>query len=412
MSGLINKNNMTTIRLKLRMSSCDRNKGTLYYQVTCNRATRFINSGYGIAQAEWDNERAEIIIPGDTDIHRRKYLDELQRDLSMSMLRLRRIVERLERSSPTYTAADICAEYRRKDGSGGFIAFGRRQAALLLQMDKRQKSERYTYALNSFCRFRNNKDLPIAELDSCVIVAYENYLKENNLCINSTSFYMRNLRAIYNDATSKGLAENANPFKQVYTGIDKTVKRAVSLDVLRRIKQLDLTRHPMLDLARDLFMFSVYTRGMAFVDMAYLRKKDLHGDILTYHRRKTGQMLKIRWEAMMQDIVDKYAAETGPYLLPIIKNADDDKRRQYKSALRLTNKKLKDIGCMVGLIRPLTTYVARHAWASIAKEKHVPLSVISEAMGHSSEKTTRIYLASLDASEIDKANLEIMNALE
>ena len=303
-------------------------------------------------------------------------------------------------------------KFRRTHKSHGFIAFGREQVALLLQLDKPQKAERYTYALNSFCRFRNNKDLMIKDLDSNIIVAYENYLKRNNLCINSTSFYMRNLRSIYNKAVEKGMVEDGNPFRHVYTGVDKTVKRAVSLEILREIKQLDLTPYPLLDLARDLFMFSVYTRGMSFVDMAYLRKKDLRGDTLIYHRHKTGQLLKVKWETTMQKIIDKYNTEDSPYLLPIIKNTEDDPRKQYKSALRLMNKKLKKIGTMVGLMRPLTTYVARHAWASLAKRQHVPISVISEAMGHSSENITRIYLASLDASEIDNANRNIIAALE
>ena len=303
-------------------------------------------------------------------------------------------------------------KFRRTNKCNGFIAFGRKHVALLQQLGKPQKAERYAYTLNSFCRFRNNKDVPIQDLDSNIIVAYENYLKNNNLCINSTSFYMRNLRAIYNNAVEKGIVEDSNPFKRVYTGVDKTVKRAIPVETLRQIKQLDLSQYPLLDLARDLFMFSVYTRGMSFVDIAYLRKKDLREGILIYHRQKTGQLLKVKWEATMQKIIDKYNTGDSPYLLPVIRNTEEDLRKQYKSALRLTNKKLKEIGRMVGLSKPLTTYVARHAWASIAKEQHVPISVISEAMGHSSEKITRIYLASLDASEIDKANRNIIDALE
>lgn len=300
----------------------------------------------------------------------------------------------------------------RERNPHGFIAFGRKQAEQLQKINKRQKAERYTYTLNSFCRFRNGKDLHIENLDSNIMVAYENYLKSNNLCINSISFYMRNLRSIYNDAIDKGMIEGGNPFRRVYTGIDKTVKRAISLDILRQIKQLDLASHPQLDLVRDLFMFSVYTRGMAFVDMAYLRKKDLHGDILIYHRKKTGHPLRVKWEETMQKVIDKYDTGDSPYLLPVIKSADNDPRTQYRSALRLMNKKLKEIGNMVGLAKPLTTYVARHAWASIAREQHVPISVISEAMGHSSENITKIYLASLDTSEIDNANKNIIDALE
>ena len=158
-------------------------------------------------------------------------------------------------------------------------------------------------------------------------------------------------------------------------------------------------------------MFSFYTRGMSFIDMAFLKKKDLRSGILSYRRQKTGQQLSIKWEEPMQEIIDKYDIGDTPYLLPIIKNMDVDARRQYKSTAHLVNDKLRRLGEQLGLAIPLTTYVARHGWASIARSKNIPLAIISEAMGHDSEKTTRIYLASLDTSAVDKANKQILKAL-
>lgn len=403
---------MATIRVKMRKSSRDANKGTLYYQVIHHRCTRMIHSGCSLELSEWDGVREIILMPEGAGEQRKEYLCKVEKVLEKGLSRLKNIVKRLERLPDAYTVKDVAREFRSANDTSGFIAFGRRLVEQLRKLDKQQKAERYTYTLNSFCRFRNNRDLPMENLDGSVMVAYENYLRDNDLCINTTSFYMRNLRAMYNEAVEKGLVEDCNPFKYVYTGIDKTVKRAVSLETLRRIRRLDLTLHPQLDFVRDLFLFSVYTRGMSFVDMAYLRKKDVYGGVLIYHRQKTNHLLKVKWEAAMQGIVDKYDTGDSPYLLPIIKKTAHDPRRQYRSALRLMNKKLKEIGDMVGLVKPLTTYVARHAWASIAKERHVPISVISEAMGHNSEHTTRIYLAALDTAEIDNANRDIMNALE
>lgn len=166
-----------------------------------------------------------------------------------------------------------------------------------------------------------------------------------------------------------------------------------------------------MDYARDLFMFSFYTRGMSFVDMAYLKKKDLQNGILVYRRRKTGQQLSVKWERPMQEIVDRYDTGNTPYLLPVIRDMASDTRRQYLSAAHLTNAKLKMLGEQLGLAITLTTYVARHAWASIARSKNIPVSTISEAMGHDSESTTLIYLASLDTSQVDKANTLILNSL-
>ena len=145
---------------------------------------------------------------------------------------------------------------------------------------------------------------------------YEAYLQKRGLTKNSTSFYMRILRTVYNRAVEKDLITNRNPFKHVYTGIDKTVKRAIPLGAIKRIKNLDLSMRPSLDFARDMFMFSFYTRGMSFIDMAYLKKRDLSNGILSYLRRKTRQQLFIRWEKCMQEIVEKYDTNyCSPYLL-------------------------------------------------------------------------------------------------
>ncbi len=158
-------------------------------------------------------------------------------------------------------------------------------------------------------------------------------------------------------------------------------------------------------------MFSFYTRGMSFIDMAYLKKKNLQNGILSYRRQKTGQQLFVKWEKPMQEIIDKYDTSSSPYLLPVIKNNGKDAWRQYKNAEHLVNNKLKKIGMLLKLSIPLTTYVARHGWASIAKSKNIPISTISEAMGHDSEGTTRIYLASLDASVVDRANSLILRSI-
>ena len=265
--------------------------------------------------------------------------------------------------------------------------------------------------MNSFMKCMDGKDVLLSNMDAELMMGYETYLKAQGASMNTVSFYMRILCATYNRAVDKGVIRQRFPFKHVYTGVDKTVKRAVPLKAIRRIREADLTLTPAMDYARDLFLFSFYTRGMSFVDMAYLKKKDLQNGVLSYRRQKTGQQLFIKWEKPMQEIVDKYDTSDTSYLLPIIKDMKVDARRQYKNAAHLVNDKLKKLGERLGLDIPLTTYVARHAWASIARSKHIPLPTISEAMGHDSENTTRIYLASLDASVVDKANSLILKSL-
>lgn len=295
----------------------------------------------------------------------------------------------------------------------GFFLFSQTLVTCLRQLGKLRMAERYTSTLNSFIRFREGVDINVRRIDSHLIQAYEEYLKSIGLCPNTTSFYMRNLRAMYNRAIEGGLALQCYPFKRVYTGIDKTVKRGISIQVVRRIRNLDLAQYPAMELARDVFMFSFYTRGMSFIDMAFLRKSDLQNGFLVYRRRKTKQQMFVKWERPMQAIVDKYDTTGSPYLLPLIKgNGNEfDERRQYINSVHLVNKKLRKIGKRLNLPISLTTYVARHGWASIAMSKNIPISTISEAMGHDSERTTRIYLSSLDTTVIDNANHLVLSSI-
>ncbi len=249
----------------------------------------------------------------------------------------------------------------------------------------------------------------LEEIDSEMMMLYEAWLKERDISMNTISFYMRILQATYNRAIEKELTVQRYPFKHVYTGVEKTVKRAVPFKYIKKIKDLELPAGSSIDFARDMFLFSFYTRGMSFVDMAYLKKKNLKNGVLTYRRRKTKQQLTIKWEKPMQEIVDKYP-DTNMYLLPIIREVENE-RKQYENALHLINNKLKEISIMINLAARLTMYVARHSWASVAKSKNIPISVISEGMGHDSESTTQIYLASLDNSVIDKANKLILKNL-
>lgn len=277
-----------------------------------------------------------------------------------------------------------------------------------LREDRRLRSaEIYRCALHSLQRFLPGGDITLADIDATLMKRYEHFLQNRGLTPNTTSFYMRVTRTIYRIAVRQGLTIDRHPFDYVATGHAATVKRAVGADVIRRILQLDALT-PLQTLARDLFLFSFYTRGMAFVDMAYLRKSDLSNGVLTYYRHKTGQRLTVRWEQPMQDIVDRYPDTGTGYLLPIIKRNNQRERGQYRHSHRIVNAQLNAIGRRLGLQQPLTTYVARHSWASIARTMDVPIAVISEAMGHTSEHTTRIYLKTLDTKRLDNLNRSII----
>ena len=243
------------------------------------------------------------------------------------------------------------------------------------------------------------------------MLSYENYLKDLGRCPNTTSFYIRNLRAIYNQAVEQGLSPQNHPFSRVYTGIAKTVKRAVNIEEVQKIKAKELLADSTIDFSRNIFLFSLYTCGMSLTDIAHLLKSDLQGDYLSYCRQKTGQRISIRWEPCMQKLVDKYKNDDSPYLLPLISRPGEDEERQYQNQIHLINHHLKHLGEELGLSSKLTSYVARHSWASIAKSQDVPVSAISEAMGHTTERTTRIYLKSFDNTLVDSANQKVLSAI-
>ncbi|WP_288614289.1 site-specific integrase [uncultured Bacteroides sp.] len=402
---------MATVKIKFRVSSVETKEGTLYYQVIHNRLVRQVNPGYKLYPHEWDMVSAEIVFPPGTEDTRRNYLASLKSALHKDTKRIKSIISHLERTGEDYTAEEVVNQYLTPSDTLGFISFTRAIIYQLKQIGKNRTAERYVTIMNSFGRFLGENDMLLEDVDSNLMLRYEIFLKARGICPNSTSYYMRGLRAIYNRAVEKDLTVQRNPFKHVYTGIDKTVKRAVPLKIIRQIREFDLALSPATDFARDIFMFSFYTRGMSFIDMAFLKKKDLQNGILSYRRHKTNQQLFVKWEKPMQEIIDKYDTSKTPYLLPIIKDVDADEWRQYKNAAHLVNDKLKKLGEQLGLPIPLTSYVARHAWASIAKSKNIPVSTISEAMGHDSENTTRIYLASLDTSVVDKANSLILKSL-
>ena len=198
---------------------------------------------------------------------------------------------------------------------------------------------------------------------------------------------------------------------EVYTGVDKTAKRAISIQTVKEIKDLDLSKDAEMAFARDLYLMSFDLRGISFVDLALLETSQLKNGYLTYARQKTRQKLEIKWEKQMQEIVDRHHVKGSRYLLPILSEEGGDIRRQYLNALHRMNVLLKKIGRLVNCPIPLTTYTARHCWASAAYRLNIPTPSISQALGHDSEKTTRIYLNSLDNHVIDDANLTVIRAV-
>lgn len=401
---------MASIKVKLRPSTIADCEGTIYYQIIHDRKVRQLLTNYKLFPAEWDERRSMVTAGRNSE--RKSFILSIRERIRWDMERLTKIGRKLDAEGLIYTADEVIDEFNRYAHEYSLFNFMESLIARLKQNGKIRTSETYRSTLNSFKKYRKDEDIMLDCITSETMEGYEAWHRKRGVAPNTISFYTRILRAVYNRAVEDDIIENRNPFRHVYTGVDKTVKRALPLALIKKIKVLDLSLIPTLDYARDMFLMSFYLRGMSFIDMAFLRKTDLKNRYVTYRRRKTGQQLIIEWTKEMQMILDKYPENNSDYLLPIIRNPGTNERCTYRNAGYNINHSLKRIAEMVGITIPLTLYVARHSWASAAKAKGIPVSVISEGMGHDSEATTQIYLASLDTSAVDKANSLILRSLK
>ena len=400
---------MASIKVKFRPSTVADHEGSIFYQIIHDRKPRQLITDYKVFPSEWDNSRSMVVANHNSE--RKSFILSIRERIRWDVERLTKIVRKFDNKGVSYSADDVIEEFHRYANEYSLFNYMESIIIRLKQNGKTRTSETYTVTLNSFKKFRKSEDIMLDCINSVVMEAYEFWLRQRGVSSNTVSFYTRILRAVYNRAVEAEIIEDRNPFCHVYTGVDKTVKRALPLPIIKKIKALDLSLTPALDFARDMFIMSFMLRGMSFIDMAYLRKTDLSNGYITYRRRKTNQQLTIEWAKEMQMILDKYPENESDYLLPIIKHSGTNERYTYRNVGYNINRNLKQIARTLNISIPLTMYVARHSWASAAKAKGIPLSVISEGMGHDSEATTQIYLASLDTSVVDKANSLILKSL-
>lgn len=402
---------MTSFKLKFRPSTVSGKEGTLFFQLIHRRISRAIYTDCHIRPDEWDGMASFVRIVGTPA--RQSQLGLVVSRVRWFARQLAAIVAEKEAVGLPYTADDVVSAFHSLPPCQTWFGFIRTVAAQKAQAGRWGTVKTYRDALNSFSSFRRGEDLPLDALDGELISRYESWLKGRGLKLNSSSCYLRTLRTLYRKAVELGLTPDRDIFRHVFTGFARTSKRAIPLESVRSIRLLPLPSGSFLAFARDLFLLSIYLQGMSFVDLAYLRKTDIRSGQLQYSRRKTRQTLSIGWEPSMQAIVDAYARHTvgSPYLLPIITRQDGTERRQYERVEHHVNRCLKKIGGMVGLHIPLTTYVARHTWASTMRDLGYDLSIVSTGLGHESLKTTQIYLSTIDTAAVCRANRKMIGAI-
>lgn len=402
---------MTRIKIKLRLSTVSGRSGTVYYQISRKKEVRQITTNIRLLPEEWDASAGCVCKSVYSGYFR---LSMIQHRIDREVGQLRQIIRSLELSGEDFSARTVVEYFCSSRKVVSVLSYGQHLISRLTEKGKLGSARNLRCTLSSFADFLHGKDIALSMLDEVVVGEYADWLAKRGITSNSSSFYMRNLRSVYNRAVREEGIEQTFPFRYVYTGIDKTAKRSVDEKVIIRLKGLELNDISGLGFARDLFLFSYCTRGMSFVDMAYLRHKDIRNGYICYKRKKTGRPLSIRIEQIVQEIINRYQKRTtgSCYLFPILHTEDDEQSyKQYQTGLRYYNKQLKKLASLLGENIVLTSYTSRHTWASTARKHNIPVAVISDGMGHTSEKTTLIYLSSIDTSVIDRANAELVSSL-
>ena len=282
-------------------------------------------------------------------------------------------------------------------------------------LGKVKTARNYSCALRHLILFLGGRDVSLSDVSAALVRDFQDYLQQAGLRRNTLSLYLRVVRAAYNHGVDSGLvAVDRRPVRKVFTGLDGTPKRAVRGDVVRRLINADFGGDRGLEFSRDMFLFSLYMQGMAFVDIACLTKSQVAGGEVAYRRRKTSRLLVVALQPCARRIIDKYLVpdDACPYVFPILYDPAAGRAVNYDTALRMHNKRLARISDRLGLDSRLTSYVARHTWASLAKWSGVSVTVICEAMGHSSPAVTGIYLASLSSDVVMAANRKVLSSLQ
>jgi len=374
-------------------------KHPILLQLIKDRKKKTISLGYSAYPKEW-NEKTNL--PNNKHPNSKWLTNFIRKKISEADdIRLE-----LEGTGKPFTLNDWAKKLKNQQEVISVFGFTQELVDRLRKQGKEGNARVYENTLNVFKEFRNNKDLTFEELDYGIIRKYEDYLAEKGNKTNSISVHLRTLRAVYNKAIKEELVnEGYYPFKNYKIKQEETPKRAVTKEDIDKIKALKLDKGSTLDHIRDYFLFSFYMRGMSFVDLAYLKVKNINNGRLEYARSKTKQKFSIKIIDPAMAIINKYNTLEDPddYVFPIIQRPGKEDL-DYRNALRLFNNKLKDLAKQAKISTTLTTYVSRHTWATVAKRMGVSTAVISEGLGHDSEKTTQIYLDSFENDVLDDAN--------
>ncbi len=266
-------------------------------------------------------------------------------------------------------------------------------------------------AVNVFEHFINevlHSTITIHNVDADHIKAFELWALKSNKP-STVALHMRCLRSIFNRINGSG----TELFKHVRTGNCQTEKRAVSEETINKLAKLSLRKHSPVAMARDIFLMCFYGMGIPLIDVVYMKKSQYKNGFITYFRQKTHHKVKVKVSPQLEKIIKSVSSDSSPYLLPILDSDDEEvKHKQYRRFYQQYSRNLSKLSMLLGKDVHLTSYVARHSWASIAYKKGVNINLIAQALGHANTNITYAYIKEIDDSLLNDANMIVLRAVQ
>ena len=379
----------------------------IHIRVTHNRKSRFIGTGVTIPIDSWDIEKQRVK-PNTPESQ------ELQLQIDNKASELYRRIRKLEALELEVSLDNLLETNGRKIN----CTIGECLDSTITRLESLGKygSASKHRSLRSRLSQYLSLNIRMNEIDLTFLRDFERFLRKIGNTNNSIATKFAIFKAAYNKALSEGLfIQKSSPFSKYKVGSlwTKTRKRAITKEDVQRLADLEIERENRFsyrDFARDIFLFSYYTAGINFTDIASLRYCDIINGRISYSRNKTQKLLSFRLMPTAMAIIEKYSRSghsSDDYIFPILDKQVHITPQQIfnrtHKVLRKVNRELKVLGEMIGLQIPLTTYVARHTYATVLKRSGVNIAIISESLGHSDLSTTQIYLDSFENSQIDEA---------
>ena len=411
----------TSIKPLLNYRADGEGRHALIIQVIHNRRRSILTTPYRLRPEEFDPRQGRAVPTNRGKAHR-SLIRETNDCIGLYLSQLRAVADRLKEEGNSYTALDITGSYKCNGNYHYLVTFADKLVTELKNTERFGTARSYRSLISAWKKFARHDRYRFSQLDHRTITAFSEHLEQQGNKRNTVNFYLRTLRALYNRACRYGYAPTCrNPFKGLSFKPAKTPKLAVNRNLLRTLADSDFDNKELNE-ARDMFLFSFYARGMSFVDICYLRKEKIWNGALHYERQKTHQVFSVAITPQLREIICRYDDPASPWVLPCMKRGmlcSTNKNENingplppallynfYCMALQYYIALLKEISRKIGCPK-LTFNVARHTWATEARSMGVPIPYISEGLGHTSEKTTRFYLAQLDSSKIDKINEKV-----